>query len=131
MIYDEHKLSELEGEARAAAFRLGKVLAPVQARLEAEQEAFDILTATQEDCERRHEIEVLLSVMQTYCESTAAYSEQLTVNLIATTQAMQAEATRAAFHLRQFTLAQQELTAEKALTSKWWNACQVLLKTAK
>ena len=120
--YDEQALAYLEGEARSAAFGLGKATAPVLEALTAELESFDILTATRADCERQTQTENLLATMQNYCETTAAYTEQLAANLAAMQQAAQAEATRAAFAMKQMQMIHQDLMREKKMTDRWWEA---------
>ncbi|SDY97909.1 hypothetical protein [Hymenobacter psychrophilus] len=122
MIYDEQALKALEGETRSAAFRLGKVTAPVVARLEADIATFNVLTATRQDVDRTSELETMLAALQAYCESAAAYTDQLATNLAASQQAMYAEATRAAFAMRQMQLVHQDLLREKKMTDRWWNA---------
>lgn len=125
MIYDEEKLSQLEGEVCATAFRLGKVAQPVQQRLQADLDAFNVLTATQDQARHIRDLETLLSVMQQYAEAADAYTSQLQTNLRETVERAQQEKTRSAFHLRQFQLLHLELMEEKKMTTKWLDVIQL------
>lgn len=113
MYYDEQVLAHLEGEARAAAFWLGKVLPAVQNRLAADLAAFDVTTTTPAEIERRLELETLLSAMQAFSETATAYNGQMEVNLRHVTAIMQQEATRAAFFKEQFALTHADWVKQK------------------
>ena len=127
MDYDEENQRTLEAEARAAAFHLGKTLAPVTARLDAELAAFDLLSAAPADSHRRAELEALLAAMQAYCESAGAYNEQLLANLEAATATMQREAGSAAFFKRQFALTHADLVRQRQQNAREYEMFQSVL----
>lgn len=106
--YDVPALHVLEGQARAATHFLARRLGPVQRRLATELDAFDLLTATPEECARRRELEGLLLALQGYCESADAYTNQLRSNLAATEEALHREAVRGNFAMRQAQLLVQD-----------------------
>ncbi len=129
-MYDNQALAPLEGEARAAAYYLSKALAPVQNRLTAELEGFDLLTATADEARRHQELRVLLSAMQAYCETAGALNQQLATNLTEAEEAMHREATRAAMFLQQLTLMRADLLAEQSLQIQQLATFQTLLRRA-
>ena len=131
MEYDEENQRALEGEARATAFHLAHVLAPVTARLEAELEAFDLLSATPADAQRRGELETLLAAMQAYCETVGAYNDQLLANLEAATATMQREAGTAAFFKRQFALTNADLVRQRQQNAREYDMFQSVMSRFK
>ena len=106
--YDVPALHMLEGNARAATHFLARRLTPVQQRLAAELETFNMLTATPEECARRRELEGLLLALQGYCESTDAYANQLRSNLTATEETLHNEAVRGNFAMKRAQLLVQD-----------------------
>lgn len=130
MSYDTENLAHLEGEARAAAFWLGKALAPVQARLDAELTAFDLLTATADEAKRHQELRAVLQAMQTYCETAGALNQQLSVNLTAAEETAHREASRAAMFLQQLRIVHEDLKTEQALQIQQLETFQTLLRRA-
>ena len=131
MSYDHDNQQRLEGEARAAAHRLAHLLAPVQHRLAAELEAFDLLCADPAACRRRAEIDSLLAGMAAYCETAQAYNEQLLDNLALTIEAMQHEARSAAFFKRQFALVHADWVREQQRSDTYLATFQAALTSKK
>ena len=131
MSYDHENQQRLEGEARAAAHRLSHLLAPVQDRLAAELEAFDLLRADPSDCRRRAELESLLAGMAAYCETAGAYNEQLLENLTLTVESMQHEARSAAFFKRQFALTHADWVREQQRSDTYLSTFQAALNPNK
>lgn len=129
-MYDAEALPILESEARAAAHLLGITLSPVQQRLAAELDAFDLLSATPDDCRRRQELERLLAAMQAYCEAAAAYNAQLVANLTEAENTAHREAGRAAFFLHELKLTSADLVREQAYQLQQLETVQLLLRRA-
>lgn len=127
MSYDEQALAGLEGEARAAAFWLGKRIEPVTNYLTAELDSFDLLTADPAVCAYRRNVEDLLAAMSAYCEAAGAYNAQLAANLTHCQTAMQGEATRAAFFKEQFRLTHADLVREQSMSLRQLETFQNLL----
>lgn len=126
-MYDHENQQHLEGEARAAAFWLGKVLGPVQQRLSDELEAFTLEDANPEQCRARLELEALLAAMQAYCEAVQTYNDQLLVNLTHAEEVMHAEARSAAFFKRQFALTHADLQREQQRSTDYLTTFQEAL----
>ena len=131
MSYDHDNQCRLEGEARAAAHRLAHLLTPVQDRLAAELDAFDLLSADPAACRHRANDESLLAGMAAYCETAQAYNEQLLENLALTVEAMQSEARSAAFFKRQFALVHADWLREQHRSDTYLSTFQAALNPKK